>query len=195
MYRLEIEDPDKLFFTSDSHFNHFNIAKYCHRPFETRQEMNNALIDGWNNTVPEDGIVVHCGDFTLIHHPDIKEYLKLTKKLNGRILLCRGNHDRIPVFIDPVENIIASVDIAEIHVEGIKITASHYPLLAYPTDYAVFGHIHTLSDGTCYGIDGDVNQKLRPTQYDVGVDQNNYRPISYWELCDIYRNRAKNNEV
>lgn len=98
----------------------------------------------------------------------------------------------IPIITEPIENLIASVDIAKIEVDGVKIIASHYPMLAYPADYQVFGHIHTMSDGTCHGVDGDVNTKLRKTQYDVGVDQNGYKPISYWELCDIFRNKAKN---
>ena len=28
---------------------------------------------------------------------------------------------------------------------------------------------------------------MKRTTYDVGVDQNNYTPISYWQLCDIIR--------
>lgn len=191
MYTLNIENPDKLFFTSDTHFGHFNIAKYCHRPFESRSDMDKALIDNWNKIVPEDGIVVHCGDFTLIHKEDMALYQKLFNKLNGTILLCRGNHDRIPITTEPNGKLIASVDIAMIRVDGVKIMASHYPMLAYPADYQVFGHIHTLSDGTCYGIDGDVNARLRKTQYDVGVDQNGYKPVSYWQLCDIFRNKAR----
>ena len=47
MYTLKIEDPDKLFMTSDSHFSHFNICKYCHRPFESRSQMDNYLITAW----------------------------------------------------------------------------------------------------------------------------------------------------
>lgn len=189
---LKIVDPNKLFFTSDTHFGHFNICKYCHRPFESRSDMDKTLIANWNAIVPEDGIVVHCGDFMLPHNSGFKEYLKILNKLNGKIFLCRGNHDRIPVTSEETEKIIAVVDNAIIEVEGIKIMASHYPMLAYPADYQVFGHIHTMSDGTCHGVDGDVNAKLRKTQYDVGVDQNNYSPISYWELCDIFRNKAKN---
>lgn len=194
MYTLKVENPDKLFFTSDLHIGHYAICKYCHRPFESRSEMNHALIDNWNAVVPEDGIVVNCGDFTLLHKEDLNEYLKLFKKLNGSILLCRGNHDMIPIVTEQVENLIASVDIAKIEVDGVKIMASHYPMLAYPADYQVFGHIHTMSDGTCHGVDGDVNAKLRKTQYDVGVDQNGYKPISYWELCDIFRLKARNCE-
>lgn len=191
MYTLNIENPDKLFFTSDMHLNHVNICKYCHRPFDSRSEMNKTLIDNWNKVVPEDGIVVNCGDFTLLHKEDMKEYQKLFNKLNGKILLLRGNHDRIPITTEPIGNLIAAVDVAMIHVDGVKIMASHYPMLAYPADYQVFGHIHTLSDGTCYGIDGDVNARLRTTQYDVGVDQNGYKPVSYWQLCDIFRNKAR----
>ena len=191
MYELTVENPDKLFFTSDTHWGHFNISKYCHRPFNSRSEMDNALIDNWNKVVPPDGIVVHCGDFMLPHKEDIKEYEKILKKLNGNILLCRGNHDRIPLSIEPQGKLIAVVDIAMAYVDKVKIMASHYPMLAYPADYQVFGHIHTLSNGICYGIDGDVNNRMRKTQYDVGVDQNGYKPVSYWQLCDIFRNKAK----
>ena len=191
MYELTVENPDKLFFTSDTHWGHFNISKYCHRPFNSRSEMDNALIDNWNKVVPPDGIVVHCGDFMLPHKEDIKEYEKILKKLNGNILLCRGNHDRIPLSIEPQGKLIAVVDIAMVYADKVKIMASHYPMLAYPADYQVFGHIHTLSNGICYGIDGDVNNRLRKTQYDVGVDQNGYKPVSYWQLCDIFRNKAK----
>lgn len=191
MYELTVENPDKLFFTSDTHWGHFNISKYCHRPFNSRSEMDNALIDNWNKVVPPDGIVVHCGDFMLPHKEDIKEYEKILKKLNGNILLCRGNHDRIPLSIEPQGKLIAVVDIAMVYADKVKIMASHYPMLAYPADYQVFGHIHTLSNGICYGIDGDVNNRMRKTQYDVGVDQNGYKPVSYWQLCDIFRNKAK----
>ena len=207
MYTVDIKDPDKLYMTSDSHWSHFNICKYCHRPFESRADMDKTLIDNWNIVVPEDGIVIHCGDFSLPHKTGFKEYWKYMKQLNFQTLvLLRGNHDRINIgeydeFHPEVYPSIAHKkggkkkiivqDIAKINVEGISILASHYPMLAYPTDYQVFGHIHTLSDGTCYGIDGDVTKRLRKTQYDVGVDQNGYKPISYWELVDIFRNKAK----
>lgn len=182
MYTLNIETPTKLYFTSDTHWGHFNISKYCHRPFENRSEMDKTLIENWNKVVPEDGIVIHCGDFMLPHKESIKEYEKILKKLNGNILLCRGNHDRIPLSIEPQGNLIAVVDMAILYVDNIKILASHYPMLTYPADYQVFGHIHTLVDGTCSGFDGDVIPRMRKTQYDVGVDQNNYKPISYEQL-------------
>lgn len=186
MYTLKIEDPDKLFFTSDTHFGHFNICKYCHRPFESRSQMDNYLITAWNAVVPEDGIVVHCGDFMLPHNSDIKEYMKYMSKLNGRILLLRGNHDRAELGWEN-EKLISVQDKAMIEVDSIKIYAEHYPCAAFNGDYHVYGHVHTLSDGICYGMDGDALRAMKRTTYDVGVDQNNYTPISYWQLCDIIR--------
>ena len=197
MFTLKVEDVDKLYFCSDNHYNHFHIVKYCHRPFESRKEMNDTMIENWNAVVPEDGIVVHCGDFMLSHYNDDREYKKIWKKLNFKTLIfSRGNHDVIDCGTYTYDNkTVIVVDMAMIEVEGIKIMACHYPIMAYPADFQVFGHIHTLSDGTCYGIDGDVNDKLRTTQYDVGVDQNNYTPISYWQLVDIFRNKAKNEKI
>ena len=197
MFTLKVEDADKLYMTSDSHWSHFNITKYCHRPFESRSEMDNALIANWNSVVPEDGIVVHCGDFMLPHKTGDKEYSKIWNKLNFKTLvLCRGNHDRIECGTYQYDNkTVIVTDFTMINVEGIKIMACHYPLLAYPSDFQIFGHIHTLNDGTCYGVDGDVNERLRKTQYDVGADQNNYTPISYWQLVDIFRNKAKNQKI
>ena len=196
-FTLKVADADKLYMTSDSHWGHFNICKYCHRPFTSRKEMDNTLISNWNSVVPEDGIVVHCGDFMLPHKTGDKEYKKIWDKLNFKTLvLCRGNHDRIDCgTYNYGDRTVIVVDIAMIEVEGIEIMACHCPKLAYPADFQIFGHIHTLSDGTCYGIDGDVVDRLRATQYDVGADQNGYTPISYWQLVDIFRNNAKNKKI
>ena len=191
MYTLTIDDPDKLFFCSDSHLGHFNICKYCHRPFQSRSEMDHTLIKNWNAVVPEDGIVVHCGDFMLPHNEDIKEYNRYLNQLHGRVLLLRGNHDRAS--LDWVsDKLIAVRDQAMIVVDGVKIFAQHYPCAAFNGDYHVYGHIHTLADGTCYGIDGDVTKVMRKNTYDVGVDQNGYTPVSYWQLCDIFRKKMNN---
>ena len=53
----------KYFFTSDTHFGHSNIIKFCNRPFKNAEEMDRVLIENWNNKVPEDGLVFHLGDF------------------------------------------------------------------------------------------------------------------------------------
>lgn len=186
MYTLQIEDPDKLFLTSDTHWGHFNICKYCKRPFQSRGEMDKTLIQNWNSVVPEDGIVVHCGDFMLPHDCDVKEYMKYMSYLNGRILLLRGNHDRIPLLTEN-EKLISVQDMAMVQVDGVKIFCQHYPAAAFNGDMHAYGHVHTLSDGICYGMDAEAMKAMKKTTYDVGVDQNGYKPISYWQFCDIIR--------
>ena len=52
-----------LYFSSDHHFFHANVIRYCNRPFGSVQEMNEALILNWNKTVTNDDIVYHLGDF------------------------------------------------------------------------------------------------------------------------------------
>ena len=56
-------DGSGVFFTSDTHWGHANIIRFCSRPFVSVEEMNDILIQNWNNVVPKDGIVFHLGDF------------------------------------------------------------------------------------------------------------------------------------
>lgn len=190
MFTLDIEDTSKLYFTSDSHFSHYNICRYCNRPFASRSDMDNTLINNWNSVVPEDGIVVHCGDFMLSHDGDIKDYMKYLYRLNGRVLLIRGNHDRVEL-AQSNDKLINVVDMANIVTPDAKLFASHYPCLAFNGDYQVFGHIHTLSNGKCTGSDGYVTELQLKNQYDVGVDQNGYTPVSFDELMKIFKKRCK----
>lgn len=186
-YTLKIDNPSKVFFTSDSHFTHFNVARLCNRPYSSRSEMDQGLINNWNNVVPEDGVVIHCGDFMLPHKVGYKEYSKYINKLNGTIYLTRGNHDKID--LGNYDDKLIVNDCMYIQVEKTLIYAQHYPCLAFNGDIQVFGHIHTLSDGKVHGLDSDVPDKLKFNQYDVGVDQNNYTPINYNQLINIINER------
>jgi len=82
----------KIFITADHHFHHKNIIEYCNRSFKTVEEMDNVTIEKWNKKVGRDDLVIHLGDFAL----GTKEQVKETKeKLNGTIILIKGNHDRV----------------------------------------------------------------------------------------------------
>src|SRR5512137_2991157 len=80
----------KTFFTSDTHFDHKNIIQYCHRPFDSVDEMNEALVDNWNRTIAPEDLVYHLGDFTL---GDIRHFNKWADQLNGHLRILPGSHD------------------------------------------------------------------------------------------------------
>lgn len=78
-----------VYCTADLHFWHANIIRYCNRPYATVEEMNEALIENWNETVgPEDSCYV-LGDFAFA----IRAVETITPRLNGKKYLVPGNHD------------------------------------------------------------------------------------------------------
>ena len=50
------------FFTSDQHFGHKNIIKYCDRPFESVTQMDDEIIACWNSVVSPSDTVYVIGD-------------------------------------------------------------------------------------------------------------------------------------
>lgn len=77
------------FFTSDHHFWHTNVIKYCGRPFTSIEQMNETLIKNWNDVVGPDDEVYCLGDFSMAFRP-VEAY---THRLNGKKFLVPGNHD------------------------------------------------------------------------------------------------------
>ena len=75
------------YFTSDPHFFHTNIIHHCDRPFADAGEMNQAIIDTWNDTVTDDDEVWLLGDLSMGKVADIISDLPGTK------ILIAGNHD------------------------------------------------------------------------------------------------------
>lgn len=80
------------FHIGDTHFNHANIIKYCDRPFKDVNEMNEYIINKWNSVVSKKDIVYHHGDFAF--NMTQEQAFDLVKRLNGKIILIQGNHDR-----------------------------------------------------------------------------------------------------
>ena len=83
-------NAEHTFFTSDTHFNHANIIKFCNRPFKDVEQMNEVMIANWNSVIGKDDTVFHLGDFCL---GGAAEWTKILDRLNGKIYLIMGNHD------------------------------------------------------------------------------------------------------
>jgi len=79
-----------IFFTSDQHFYHNNIIKYCNRPFENVEEMNEEMIKRYNAVVGPDDTCIFLGDFGMCSVDKAKAILN---SLNGKKGIVKGNHD------------------------------------------------------------------------------------------------------
>lgn len=175
-------EPDKVWFTSDTHFGHENIIKYCNRPFRNVREMNEELIRRWNETVPEDGVVFHLGDFG---YGGSKEWADILRRLNGKRYLILGNHDLKNIRQGYMTAFVHVTQQMTIRIGGQSIYLNHNPFLCYGGSYKdvwqLFGHVHSGPNSNT-GLDHPRLQHLFPLQYDVGVDNNDFRPISFNEV-------------
>jgi calcineurin-like phosphoesterase family protein len=78
-----------VWFSSDQHFYHKNVIRYCGRPFSSVEDMNEEIIKRWNSVVRPSDFVFCLGDFSLAVRP----VELFTKRLNGHKVLIPGNHD------------------------------------------------------------------------------------------------------
>ena len=176
-----------IFFTSDTHFGHSKIIDYCKRPFSSIEEHDKTLIQNWNNVVGQDDTVFHLGDFAYGNSQFVSNIIK---QLNGNIILIKGNHDlrnMNPTLYSMFSDVVYQ---ARILIDKQTIYLNHFPFLCfehgainlYKDNYSIqlFGHVHS---GPLTSSE-DVNRLniLFPTQYDVGVDNNNYTPISWTDI-------------
>ncbi len=197
MLKIKIEDVGSgVFFTSDLHFRHGNIIKYCNRPFETVQEQTEKLIENWNKTVPDTAIVFILGDFAFASKNQQRTILQ---KLTGKKYLVLGNHDQNI----PEEEFEGIYDLVEVSIKVGEnwetFILSHRPLLCWEGSEKgykhLFGHVHSCGtrEETCENGDAELVKLLsyRP-MYDVGVDNNDYKPISVEEVLEQIKNKIKN---
>ena len=148
--------------------------------------MNNALVSNWNKVVAPNDIVFHLGDFCFGNR---KTWKSFCSKLNGTKYLIQGNHDREnEIYYEGFELVcdIAQVAIYDNELEDYStLILCHYCLTTWPGQWngAVhcFGHSHT-SPYSQNQADYDYIQHRALPSYDVGVDNNNFTPISYDEL-------------
>lgn len=152
-------------FISDNHFNHENIIKYCHRPFDSVGEMDNYMVKKWNSVVSESDLIYHLGDFALGLTPE--EYKGLLAELNGKIILIRGNHDRVG------KKRLLEIGFLEVH---NKLLIKNYLLTHRPQPEEtledgvinIHGHIHNHS----YREGVDTSKYIN-----TSVEVNEYKPI------------------
>lgn len=189
--------PDKVFFTSDLHLGHNNIIDYCRRYYSFKdgsritntEQMDNLIIETWNETIPKDATVFLLGD--VVWSDSIGKWKSYVKQLNGHIYHIVGNHDKFFIQNNLTEDIIIpfkeAIDILEIKIydepHEKKIILCHYPILhfngSHKANIHLYGHLHS-------GY--EVQKHPFWNAVDVGVDTRtvnevfNPKPYSYSEI-------------
>ena len=164
-------------FTADTHFGHENVIQYCQRPFASATEMDEQLIENWNNSVESNDIIYHLGDFTLLGKDPAEVYFQ---RLNGRIHIIPGGHDHRwlgrqtyhscsnhPVLILPSLHTI-KISLSEVDKPQL-IVLCHYSLRVWDRSHYGSWHLYGHSHGNLAALENSL---------DVGVDCWDYRPIS-----------------
>lgn len=167
-----------IYYSSDLHFNHVNIIKSCDRPFSDIYDMNNKLMLNWNNTLTDEDDIYFLGDFSYSkNNKQAREVIELIKNLKGRKHLVLGNHDTILMNFEEFKELFESIDVyKKISDEGNYVVLMHYPLETWERShygsYHLHGHIHA----------NEIN--YIPNRFNVGLDVNNYKPVTLTELID-----------
>lgn len=137
---------ERIYFTSDVHFWHKNILRFCPttRKGNTVEEMNELLIENWNKQVQPNDRVYCLGDTFFC---DAEKAIAIMKRLNGRIHLVYGNHDNVIRSNGTLRDMFESVsDYKEIKIGDQLVCMFHYPVWEWRNmhygSYMFYGHIH-----------------------------------------------------
>jgi calcineurin-like phosphoesterase family protein len=200
--KIVLENNQKLFFTSDTHFGHSNIcratttwegAENLTRDFPSLEAMNDALVNGINNKVGQNDILIHLGDWSFGGFENIQKFRDRIVCKNIHLIL--GNHDHhIMNNRNDVQQLFLSVDHykyitvvrpnkkQERH-DKFRFILCHFPIASWhdmnQDVIHLHGHVHLPSH-------------LRVAEgkaMDVGVDGNGLEPISLDEVLSIMKNR------
>lgn len=190
-----------LWWTSDEHYGHANIIRFCGRPFRDVDHMREELIRRHNERVGSDDLVRHVGDFSM----NPAAVASLLRRLNGHHVLVVGNHDKCHPchkrhqrwreyymragFVDVVQRLELPFDgWAATHMPATDFSDPRYPEWR-PSfesfDVLLHGHVHER---------WKVRRVLRRSRLEddaepvvkvllnVGVDQWDFAPVSEAEV-------------
>ena len=174
-----------VFLVSDTHFGHAGVCKFTRddgvtklRPWTDPEEMDEAMVEMWNETVKPTDKVYHLGDVVIN-----RKALGIMRRLNGDKVLIRGNHD---IFRDS-EYREHFRELRAYHVMNGMIL-SHIPIHTESLGrfgVNIHGHLHANRV-----MKDDV---VDPRYHCVCVEQTDFRPILFEDV--IKRIKEEGGEV
>ena len=174
------------YYIADMHFGHANVLRFDNRPWETVEDMENALVERWNARVQKGDTVYILGDFCWQKE---LEWIRILNRLNGGKVLIVGNHDSSWMDRVDLSRYFVSVDpYLEITDGSRLLTLCHYPLLTWKhklrqNSFMIHGHIHNDTTSDFFPL-----LAIRERALNAGVDINGFRPVTFGELAE--NNRA-----
>lgn len=177
---------ENTYFTSDTHFGHANIIRFCNRPFLNVKEMDEELIARWNEKVGPNDNIFHLGDFSMHSPGKTKEIIS---RLNGNKFLIGGNHEKSVMKSHEVKKMFAWIKPDyQLRISGedgydpVNIHLYHYKCSVWNKSFHGSWHLYGHSHG---------NNEHNPIgkSFDIGVDCHNYYPLSFYEVKDIMDTR------
>lgn len=164
---------------ADLHLGHEKIIDYCQRPFNSIQEMNETLINNWNNTVTDKDIVLFLGDMAFGNKETIKP---LVSQLKGQIYMIKGNHCKhfstkfwLECGIKKILPQGYKLIIPQKDNETLRYILSHQPLAdnLIPDEFInIHGHIHNVP------LSNNFNTYIHRC---VSMELIDYKPILLYE--------------
>jgi len=165
-----------VFLVSDTHLGHQGVCRFMRsdgvtklRPWDTAEEMDEAMVKAWNERVKPTDKVYHCGDAVIN-----RRALKTLGRLNGDKVLIRGNHD---IFRDD-EYREYFRELRAYHVMN-GLILSHIPV--HESSLGRFGcnihgHLHANRVMKARGVDAKTGEvlygnEIDPRYFNVSVEQ------------------------
>lgn len=164
-----------VFVISDTHFGHAGICKFVNwdgskvRPWDDVNEMDEALVQGWNEIVKPEDKIYHLGDVAIP-----RKAIKILERCNGKKILIKGNHDifELKVYLPYFKDIRGSHKID-------NFIMSHIPI--HPDSLTnrwcegnIHGHMH--NNVVMNGNDEDHRY------FNVSVERTDFKPIALEEV-------------
>jgi calcineurin-like phosphoesterase family protein len=177
---------------SDHHFGHTNSWEKFKladgsplRPFTSTEEMDETMIERHNAKVKTGDTVYFLGDVVIN-----KKYLELVKRMNGRKILVRGNHD---IFNDEDYRAVGFEQIHGVRVFVDKFILSHIPLhpdcVTERFRVNVHGHLH--ANQIMWAPKHPKQLNPDPRYLCVCVEQTDFTPLHFDEVEQRIQQRWK----
>ena len=175
-------------FVSDTHFGHANILKESFgggRPFETIEEMNEALINNINASVDPEDTIIFLGDVFFL---GTQRARAIMDRINGTKVLVKGNHDGTDTQMRN-KGFDVVVDRMDLMIQGQRVHFSHFPYreskwhtfkkkYIWRTKQTRYLWLRLIDKGNwlCHGHTHS-KEKIKNKMIHLGVDAWDFKPV------------------